>query len=208
MKHTSFPPCAPLSSARMRVPGARSRRMRNTVSSEALSASVTRSVRPLNRTSRGPSYRSRSTRAPASAAATQMSRSSTAFMRACPGAGIGDVLRHALRVDALVLRHLGEGGRLADDRLVRPAEGVRVLLLMDLAHGGVAARLEHSDETPPGILREHGGDGLPHGGRVVREVVDHRDALHFAAQLLSSLDSPEAAKAGRDLVGLQPQRAA
>ena len=70
------PACAPLSSASTATPGARSCKTRSTVSSEALSASVTRSMRPLKWMSRGRWYKSRSTCAPACAALSQISDSS------------------------------------------------------------------------------------------------------------------------------------
>src|SRR5207253_8488388 len=108
----------------------------------------------------------------------------------------------------LALWHVGDGGGLADDRLVRAAEGVRVFLLVDLAHGGVAARLEHGDQPPARVLREDGGDGLAHGGGMVGEVVDHGHSSNLPAKLLPPFHTAEATKPGRDLIRLQSQGAA
>ena len=85
---------------------------------------------------------------------------------------------------------------------------MRVLVLVDLAHRRVAARLEHSDEPPARILRRHRRDRLAHGRRVVREVVDHGDAARLSAQLLPALHSAEGAEARRDLLRSQAEGAA
>src|SRR5207248_7778996 len=55
---------------------------------------------------------------------------------------------------------------------------------------------------------EDGGDGLSHGCGVMGEVVDHGHSFNLAAQLLPAFHAAEAAKARRDLVGLQSQSAA
>src|SRR2546427_355264 len=177
-------PWAPLSSASTFVPGARSRRMRSTASSAALSASVTRSVRPLKRTSRGRLH------------------STTSSARGW------SVLRRRFADDTLALPARGGGGRLAAQPPVRATEGVRVLLRMDLAHRGVAARLEDSHQAPARVLREDGGDRLAHGCGMVGEIVDHGYSFKLAAQLLPAFHAAKAAKARGDLVGLQSQSAA
>src|SRR5262249_44434444 len=93
-------------------------------------------------------------------------------------------------------------------RLGRTLEGVGVLVAMNFSHRRLAARLEDRDQSAAGVLRGDRGDRLAHRGRVVGEVVDDGDAFQLSLQLLSPLDAAAALEAGRDLVWLEPERAA
>ncbi len=66
------------------------------------------------------------------------------------------------------------------------------------AHGG-GARLEHGDDALVAHLAAQPVDGRGDRGRVMREVVVHRDAAHFAAQLHAPLHAAELGQRGDGL---------
>ena len=82
---------------------------------------------------------------------------------------------------------------------LRALERLGVLLLMDVAPARIGARLEHRPEPAVGVTEANGVDRLAYGGRMVREVVDDKDAVRLAARLLPTLDAAERCKANGDL---------
>ena len=57
------------------------------------------------------------------------------------------------------------------------------------AHAGVGSGLKHSDQTAIGMNRFYRPDGLPHGGGVMREIIDHRNLPFFPPDFLPPFDA-------------------
>ncbi|EAU67322.1 hypothetical protein STIAU_7050 [Stigmatella aurantiaca DW4/3-1] len=124
-----------------------------------------------------------------------------------------------VRLDALCLQRLAEPGHvqlLVGGHLVmalghleagpgRAGEGVGIVLLVDVAAAGVGARLEEGPQPPLGVALADGGDRLPDGGGMVREVVHDQDAAGLTAHLLAALHPAEAGEPPGNLLEREPQ---
>src|SRR5947209_15086727 len=99
----------------------------------------------------------------------------------------------AVGAAALARKHRG------DDDGVGGAEGCGVLALEDCEARGGRARLEDGDDSPARVLVAQRSQRLADGGRVVREVVNDRDAALAPAHLHAPLDALERGERVLDL---------
>ena len=96
--------------------------------------------------------------------------------------------------------------RNANGRELCAFEGACVLRLVDVAPARVRARLEYRPEAAIRVPLANAVNGLAHGRRMMREVVDHEDAIDLTANLLSALHALERGESGSDLVGTEAKR--
>src|SRR5262247_3654612 len=95
---------------------------------------------------------------------------------------------------ALADRHFFRLKNPGHDHLVRQGQRSGEFFFKDISLAGVAARLEDRPQSAPAKSRSNRFDGLAHGRRMVRKVVDQQDSTPFSTNLLAALDASEIAK--------------
>ena len=108
------------------------------------------------------------------------------------------LVHHLVDVELLAQRHLVVRLGHADRRAApRPGRRGRTRVWWMLRRLVLRARLEDRPQPAVGVAQANGRDRLAHGGRVVREVVDHQHAADLAADLLPALHAAERREARR-----------
>src|SRR5437764_983639 len=96
--------------------------------------------------------------------------------------------------ECLSRRKMGCAKNAGNDDGIRRVKGLNKCLLEYPAPAGLGARLKNRPDTPDSMALAHGAERFMNSRRVMREVVVHDDAVHFAANLQPALDAFERRK--------------
>ena len=77
----------------------------------------------------------------------------------------------------------------AEEDAIAEREGLRQSILKNSAAHGIGARLENGPEAAVRPAKARGFDGGADGGGMMREIVDHQNAVDFALHIHATLDA-------------------
>src|SRR6185437_13953560 len=106
-------------------------------------------------------------------------------------AGMVDARDNRVQVEAFAFRYGFRAKDASDHHFVGGGQGLRQLVLQDIAAQGVGAGLQDGPQAAPGIAGAQSLDGFGDGGGVVGEIVNDGDAVHFGLHFQAALHALE-----------------